>query len=999
MAIVGAAMQIAFWTILLPLAIKLIISLFGGMIYGIGVFFFKIMDLLQSIFRKLAGLGGGVGLEGVWYESGDIVTILLSSDVVVDTLISVTIFGLGLVILASIIQMIRLEYTTEGSKNSKEQIFAKAGKSIVMFILIPIVCFVGIRISNYVLMGLDYATSSSGASTVSGSVFTAATADASKVYDSSNINEGLDINNLLGSMFTGDDWNNPIVESSGGGYYIVHFADTFKCSGTTLEEQGGNVRANLANQVAQAFTFLDGRDPMETKPGIPLPEGAHDGTQLEKGDRLSYLRPDSVGYFYNLSNVNYLILFIGCYIGIKTLFTSSMGLIARLYKIGALFVLAPAAIGLQPLDDGNAYKKWRSNFISNVLSCYGIIVALNLYFMLVGVLQTIELWHGSAFWVANKFIQFLFVLTGATMINEISGLVSGAIGAGDISKDGESATKGVSDMAGKVQKFTTQPLMAGSQWAASKFMEGRARHKSLGREEVLDEEGNVVKNKRGKVKTRRVSLASREKDLKNAEKDLAKAEKDFNSKYKEVKKNGIVTGYTDENGKEVKKEDYEEAKSKALGTAKKAVKSAQEGLKGEDVTKQAAKAAHHSIYAGMNANRLGGMAKGAAGGFFAPMKNLIGGDGYLTGKAFADGDEKYMEEMQKKTGLTDEQIKQLTGKEPGKLAGATMFGKANDVVSDKVKGGINKIMPSTNDRLSGYQPIIADQMATKAAQDQMDQAAQSTYDRAGQAIAAGKATQEDIIEQAGGRKARGDAHYRKAKNSEVADLSEFRDLLQKFQNGEASFDDLQTKQKELGKYAKGDGARKNEGITDLINEIVNGIRAQEKAGSKAQQATAASLFDAKFKGVKMEDIIESGDSYNRQHYFNDSEQAAWDAAQDMINRGEAEQKALTSDEYAAARTSGNIDDMVEALKQALGGDDGVNKGFEEAIKKLQEALQNGGIELKDSTDKKLKFDDSSIVKTLQDIKQAIELSANKKDDGDNKVLQDILKQLKQNGKK
>ena len=115
MAIVGAAMQIAFWTIVIPTALWILIKLFGDFFYGIGSMLFGVMDMLQSTFRKLAGLGT-VWVDG--QESGDILTAIMKSSVVVDVLISVSVFALGLLILGSIVQVIRMEYTTEGSKNS-----------------------------------------------------------------------------------------------------------------------------------------------------------------------------------------------------------------------------------------------------------------------------------------------------------------------------------------------------------------------------------------------------------------------------------------------------------------------------------------------------------------------------------------------------------------------------------------------------------------------------------------------------------------------------------------------------------------------------------------------------------------------------------------------------------------------------------------------------------------------------------------------------------------
>lgn len=465
MAIVGATMQIGFWSIILPVVILVAMQLFKAAFYCIGIMLFWIIDLLQSIFRKLAGL------EDMWLDgqatSGDILTSILKSQVVVDTLISVTIFAVALVIIATIVQMIRTEYTTEGSKNSKEGIIGKGLKSLVMFVLIPVVCFFGIRTSNYLLKAVDSATSGGGSATISGSIFLAAATGANRLSSKELENDfaidEITITSLLGSMFP-SEFSRAMYDKDNN--CVKGFGDRFKTNATSEEK----ARADLSRKIDSALS-------LPTDKAEDFPSGICSG-------KMSYMNASAVNYFYSYGNINMIVLFVGCYLVLTSLFNAALGMIVRLYKCTVLFIIAPAAIGLQPLDDGNAYKKWRGQFISNVLSAYGVIVGLNLFFVVSGIVSKIELWDPSNFALntLNRFMQAFFIVAGATQLKAIAKMIGDLIGAADAMSEGEGVAKGVTgivqgmgNMAGGAAKFGAGVVGKIKETAAA----GKARTASL----------------------------------------------------------------------------------------------------------------------------------------------------------------------------------------------------------------------------------------------------------------------------------------------------------------------------------------------------------------------------------------------------------------------------------------------------------------------------------------------------------------------------------------
>lgn len=444
MAIVGATMQIAFWSIIIPVAILVLRFLFSEIFYIIGILFFGVIDILQSVFRKLAGL------DVVYYGSkavnGDILTSILRSQIVMDTMIAVAVFAIALVIIATIVQMIRTEYTTEGSKNSKESIFAKGLKSLVMFILIPVVCFFGIRVSNYLLQAIDYATSSTGSRSLSGAVFAASVVDANRI--SANM-EGefsitdITITNLLVSLFAGDK-QSAHMGKEGGRVYVKGFKETLSVTDANNDSKN---RSNLGKKIDELMT-------MPSDSAKTANRGGYGDGILVTG-KLNYMNITAVSFFYAFSKMNFLIMYVGAFMVLQALFNASMGMVVRMYKVTALFILAPAAIGLQPLDDGAAYKKWRTGFISNVLSAYGVIIALNLFFAIAGVVSGISLWdpENPLYYTLNKFMQALFVVVGATQIKGLAKMIGDMIGAANAMEEGQAAVGEVGKLAASAGKF------------------------------------------------------------------------------------------------------------------------------------------------------------------------------------------------------------------------------------------------------------------------------------------------------------------------------------------------------------------------------------------------------------------------------------------------------------------------------------------------------------------------------------------------------------------
>ena len=179
----------------------------------------------------------------------------------------------------------------------------------------------------------------------------------------------------------------------------------------------------------------------------------------------------AVASYYNISKINYILLFFTAGTVLGCLISCSFGLIARAFNVVTLFIISPAIIGMMPLDSGKAFGSWKSKFIGNVLSAYGPVVAVNLYFIIMAIVQNIDIFSATDFatgsflgiagWsapVVNKVLQCIFIIAGAVMIKDSSKLIAGFVGAEDALGVGEGLKKSVTEKA----KATMGTAMAGA---------------------------------------------------------------------------------------------------------------------------------------------------------------------------------------------------------------------------------------------------------------------------------------------------------------------------------------------------------------------------------------------------------------------------------------------------------------------------------------------------------------------------------------------------------
>lgn len=403
--------QFLIWIV--QFALELVGQLISLILYGVCVDFLKIVGFIQKMFYKLCGLGS-YWVNGVEMKETDPLLSIITDKSVLQILLALTLVAVAMVIVATIIQVLRTEFSTEGSKNTKGQVFGQAIKALVMFALVPICSAGGILITNALLKAVNAATSLGAESSVGGAVYVAST------YSANHIRNGGTIQSITAST---------------NGNYVIKIKGTYSFMSITKEKE---YKCTISGE---AVSYLGGAS-------LSVDQGNREeiAQKIDNAFRSGYISFDDktvANTFYDVYSINFITFLGGGILAAYTMLMASFGMIMRLYKGAVLFVISPAMTGLMPLDNGNAFKDWRKAFLKQILSAYGTIVGMNILFILLPIVGNIKLFEGSSGGSINSFVQMLFTLTGLFMLKSMSSDIANLIGADDASASG-------AGMAGKV---------------------------------------------------------------------------------------------------------------------------------------------------------------------------------------------------------------------------------------------------------------------------------------------------------------------------------------------------------------------------------------------------------------------------------------------------------------------------------------------------------------------------------------------------------------------
>ena len=377
-------------------------SFIGTILYPLFSVIFLAIDGIQYLFYSFAGIEVarydgvliGNGNSGSETDTG-IVYYLMNNSIVKNMLVSIGLLALFLLVVFTVLAIIKNAYSAK--PKSWKEIVGNALKGLANFVLLPVCALLGVWAGNILLQAINGATSSNGATDMNRKLFIAS----------------------------------------------AYNANLYRTGGATGEDL-----------VANAWVRAYGGSIDEAKSAIP------DGlTNEEYAQMLDDIYATTnidihwywnVGTHYSLWQINYLVLIVAGIFMLYVLGSLAFAMVRRLFLILMLFMISPGMCAMYPLDEGAMAKKWRDKFKEQVLSAYGAVAGLNLFFALLPLIEKLEIGEG----IAHELIRIFVLVTGLMLVKEFISFITSFVGGEDAYAKGsglmKSATKEVLGRSGKV---------------------------------------------------------------------------------------------------------------------------------------------------------------------------------------------------------------------------------------------------------------------------------------------------------------------------------------------------------------------------------------------------------------------------------------------------------------------------------------------------------------------------------------------------------------------
>lgn len=130
---------------------------------------------------------------------------------------------------------------------------------------------------------------------------------------------------------------------------------------------------------------------------------------------LNYFDMGIVSQYYSLRNLDFLIGIFGSVVIMVMFVMSAITFIQRIFDIVLLYIISPVSVSTIPVDDGARFKIWRDMTISKILGAYGIILSMNLFFIIIPQVTSI-VFFDNAF--KNGIVKILFLIGGAFAVTK-----------------------------------------------------------------------------------------------------------------------------------------------------------------------------------------------------------------------------------------------------------------------------------------------------------------------------------------------------------------------------------------------------------------------------------------------------------------------------------------------------------------------------------------------------------------------------------------------------
>ena len=438
------------------------------------------LDAMQLLMRRLAGLdvyyvnmdGGNITGGTGSAVSGDPVMEFIygilgigenagSYQALNTTFWSLAIFAVIVLVVSTMVALIKSHYQEDGAKTAPLQYIYTAIKAILTFCIVPFAVIIGLMTSNFLLSTLDSITAGSGTEEAVVGIYgpqatnllNAHTDESGNRYysryDFFGFGEAANSTTFSGSLFKAAGYEANRVrmgsmgEESGGAWTGFFTFDGLFGPGSSGYAAATDKREYVAYQIDYAFqNNLD-------LAGLYYAPQIYDAT----GDDL-FLTISSIDVFalagavptfskynvglvwayYNLWKFNFMVGIASIIVCFGIFISIIIGLMSRLIKSIILFLIYAPTLGLAPMDDFGAFKKWRTEFIQQILMAFGSVIGMNIFFLVLPYINNIAFFN---IYLIDAIVSVVVMVTGLMIIKSLISFFSGLVGGADALKEGD----------------------------------------------------------------------------------------------------------------------------------------------------------------------------------------------------------------------------------------------------------------------------------------------------------------------------------------------------------------------------------------------------------------------------------------------------------------------------------------------------------------------------------------------------------------------------------
>lgn len=481
------------------------------------------IDALQCLMRKLAGLdsywvsglesvgpseGGtivdGVQISGSASGGGTAFTQIFGRDPLSEFIygilgigdrasvyralhtvfISLSIFALILLVLATMIAMIKSHYNEDYQTTNPWKYIYAAIKGILTYFIMPVMVVIGLNLSSFILNILDQITAGTDAEKVKamyGNTIVTNEFQSEKLndkdcytyYDFFGAGSPTTSSTMGGMLFKAAAFS---ANRARMGTISISAAQSTGIFGNNSCPDYANCKSDeerknyIADQIDFAFmNTIKLRDGSE-KASMNWWTSKYSNVRYVRGTdftgkrttmpSFSKYNTTAVWLHYDLWDFQFIVAFGGGVTMVGVMLSVILGLMSRLIKGAALFIIYPPLISLGPLDNFKAFKSWGTQFMQQILMAYGAILGMNIIMLILPYVQTIQ-WFGpgTIFGMINSIVNMIILIVGILMMKDFIAIVSGFVGGADANSIGNNLK---SEVQSSVKKgFSTMTTMAG----------------------------------------------------------------------------------------------------------------------------------------------------------------------------------------------------------------------------------------------------------------------------------------------------------------------------------------------------------------------------------------------------------------------------------------------------------------------------------------------------------------------------------------------------------